>query len=109
MNKIKLLTSATLASFLGLAISSAGAADMSSGSMSGSSQLTPEQQQRFDELSNHSDRIDKKQAKADPVLSKNFKHYDTNHDGYIDQSEFAAFEAAQGGSGGNNQDNQSNP
>lgn len=107
MNKLTPLISATMAGFLVLAMSAAGAADMSSGSSS--SQLTQEQQQKFNELSNNSDRIDKKQAKVDPALSKAFKHYDTNHDGYIDQSEFAAFEAAQGNSGQSNPGSQSNP
>jgi len=110
MSKVNTLISATLACFLAVAMTATGAADMSSGNASSRAnlQLTPEQQQKFNQLSDNSGKISKKQAKADPALSKAFHHYDTNHDGYIEPSEFAAFEAAQGNPEESNQNGQSN-
>ncbi|MGD8709875.1 MAG: EF-hand domain-containing protein [Ectothiorhodospiraceae bacterium] len=47
---------------------------------------------------NHDGYIEQSEAKTDPALSRDFQKFDANNDMKLDKGEFSRFEAVQGGS-----------
>ncbi|MEJ2346400.1 MAG: hypothetical protein P8090_13500 [Gammaproteobacteria bacterium] len=68
------------------------------GEMTGAASATGTQermtaQAQFGKLdTNHDGYVSKREAKANPALYKEWKRADANHDGKLDQAEFAQFE-----------------